>query len=115
MGLRFFAIGALAAWTVATASSAVAPARPNGLHLAASSGQAHLVAVGSRSAAQRKTFRHPQVGTITLGFQGMQLEGTPGQRLGIYLADPGTPDYDAMVLLDLTAPRLAGQPARQQH
>jgi hypothetical protein len=34
----------------------------------------------------------------------MQLEGTPGQRLGIYLAESGTPDYDAMVLLDLTAP-----------
>ena len=34
----------------------------------------------------------------------MQLEGTPGQRLGIYLAEPGTPDYDAMILLDLAAP-----------
>jgi len=32
----------------------------------------------------------------------MQLEGTPGQRLGIYLAERGTPDYDAMVLLDMT-------------
>jgi transcriptional regulator with XRE-family HTH domain len=71
--------------------------------------------VTRRTVPSSKTFRHPQVGTITLGFQGMQLEGTPGQRLGIYLADPGTPDYDAMVLLDLTAPRLAGQPARQQH
>ena len=54
--------------------------------------------------ATNKTFHHPQVGTITLGFQGMQLEGTPGQRLGIYLAEPGTPDYDAMILLDMTAP-----------
>jgi hypothetical protein len=53
MGLRFFAIGALAAWTVATASSAVTPARPSGLHPAAASGRAHLVAVGSRNAAQR--------------------------------------------------------------
>jgi hypothetical protein len=44
----------------------------------------------------------------------VQLEGTPGQRLGIYLADPGTPDYDAMILLDLTAPRRAGQPAAPQ-
>jgi len=58
---------------------------------------------------------HPQVGTITLGFQGLQLEGTPGQRLGVYLADPGTPDYDAMILLDLTAPRQTEQPAAQQH
>ena len=36
------------------------------------------------------------------------------ERLGIYLADPGTPDYDAMILLDLTAPRRAGQPAAPQ-
>jgi hypothetical protein len=69
--------------------------------------------VTRRTAPASKTFNHPQVGTLTLGFQGMQLEGTPGQRLGIYLADPGTPDYDAMVLLDLTAPRPAGQPAAQ--
>jgi transcriptional regulator with XRE-family HTH domain len=50
-----------------------------------------------------KTFRHPQVGTLTLGFQAMSLEGTPGQRLSTYYAQPGTADYDAMVLLDLTA------------
>jgi Subtilase family len=55
MGLRFFAIGALAAWTVTTASSALAPARPNSPHLAAAPGGAHLVAVGSRSAAQRSS------------------------------------------------------------
>ena len=62
----------------------------------------------------RRTFHHPEVGTITLSFQGMQLESTPGQRLGVYTAEPGTPDYDAMVLLDLTAPRRAGQPAARQ-
>jgi hypothetical protein len=33
----------------------------------------------------------------------MQLEGTPGQRLVVYYAEPGTPDHDAMVLLDLAA------------
>lgn len=44
----------------------------------------------------------------------MQLVGTPGQRLGVYVAEPGTPDYDAMILLDLTAPRHAGQAAAQQ-
>jgi hypothetical protein len=31
----------------------------------------------------------------------MPLGGTDGQRVVIYLAEPGTPDYDAMVLLDL--------------
>jgi len=70
--------------------------------------------VTGRSSGQKKTFNHPQVGTITLGFQGMQLEGTPGQRLGVYLAEPGTADYDAMVLLDMTAPRQAARPAAQQ-
>lgn len=34
----------------------------------------------------------------------MQLEGTPGQRIGVYTAGPGTPDHDAMVLLDMTTP-----------
>ena len=62
--------------------------------------------VTRRTAAQQKTFHHPQVGTLTLSFQGMQLEGTPGQRLGTYLAEPGTPDHDAMTLLDLTAPAI---------
>jgi transcriptional regulator with XRE-family HTH domain len=68
--------------------------------------------VTGRTAARAKTFHHPHVGSITLSFQGMQLEGTPGQRLGVYVAEPGTPDYDAMILLDMTAPRPAGQPAR---
>jgi transcriptional regulator with XRE-family HTH domain len=70
--------------------------------------------VTGRSSGQKKTFNHPQVGTITLSFQGMQLEGTPGQRLGVYVAEPGTADYDAMVLLDMTAPRQAPRPAAQQ-
>jgi hypothetical protein len=47
--------------------------------------------VTTRTASQKKTFRHPHVGTITLSFQGMQLEGTPGQRLGVYTTEPGTP------------------------
>ena len=57
------------------------------------------------TAGQKKTFHHPQVGTLTLSFQGMQLESTPGQRLGVYVAEPGTPDYDAMILLDMNVPR----------
>lgn len=51
----------------------------------------------------RKTFHHPEVGDLTLGYQSMQLEGTPGQRLVVYHAEPGTPDHDAMFLLDMTA------------
>ncbi|SOD79136.1 Helix-turn-helix domain-containing protein [Streptomyces sp. 1222.2] len=55
----------------------------------------------------QKTFCHPEVGDLTLSGQSMHLEDTPGQRLGVYTAEPGTPDHDAMLLLDLTAPRTA--------
>ncbi|WP_326672264.1 helix-turn-helix transcriptional regulator [Streptomyces canus] len=58
----------------------------------------------------QKTFRHPEVGDLTLSGQSMHLEDTPGQRLGVYTAEPGTPDHDAMLLLDLTAPESARQP-----
>ncbi|QJS99855.1 helix-turn-helix transcriptional regulator [Streptomyces asoensis] len=51
----------------------------------------------------RKTFHHPDVGDLTLGYQSMQLEGTPDHRLVVYYAEPGTAEYDAMVLLDLAA------------
>jgi transcriptional regulator with XRE-family HTH domain len=61
-----------------------------------------------------KTFQHPQVGRITLGFQGMTLEGTPGQRMGIYTAEPGTPDHDAMLLLDMTAAPARPTPATRE-
>lgn len=55
----------------------------------------------------QKTFHHPEVGVLTLSGQSMYLEETPGQRLGVYTAEPGTPDHDAMLLLNLTAPRPA--------
>ncbi|MET8274942.1 helix-turn-helix transcriptional regulator [Streptomyces sp. NPDC005146] len=58
----------------------------------------------------QKTFHHPQIGILTLSGQSMHLEGTPGQRLGAYTAEPGTSDYDAMLLLDMTAE----QPAEVQ-
>ncbi|MFE4683969.1 hypothetical protein ACFRNJ_24675 [Streptomyces sp. NPDC056721] len=50
------------------------------------------------------TFHHSQVGDIVLGYQSMQLEGTPGHRLSASYAEPGTPDYDKMLLLDAVAP-----------
>jgi transcriptional regulator with XRE-family HTH domain len=49
----------------------------------------------------RKTFHHPEVGDLTLGYQSMQLEGTPGHRLVSYYAEKATPEFDAVVLLDL--------------
>lgn len=57
----------------------------------------------------QKTFDHPQVGTLTLSGQSMHLEGTPGQRLSVYTAEPDTSDHDAMLLLDMTAPQHAGR------
>ncbi|MEU7305761.1 helix-turn-helix transcriptional regulator [Streptomyces sp. NPDC007206] len=49
----------------------------------------------------RKTFHHPEVGDLTLGYQSMELEGTPGHRLITYYAQPGSTEYDALVLLDM--------------
>ncbi|MEV5528740.1 helix-turn-helix transcriptional regulator [Streptomyces prunicolor] len=51
----------------------------------------------------QKTFHHPQVGTLTLTSQSLHIEGTPGQRIGAYTAEPGSPDHDALLLLDITA------------
>ncbi|WP_374935433.1 MmyB family transcriptional regulator [Streptomyces resistomycificus] len=39
----------------------------------------------------QETFHHPQVGVLTLVGQSVHLEGTPGQRLGAYTAESGTP------------------------
>jgi hypothetical protein len=69
----------------------------------------------------QKTFHHPRAGILTLNGQSMHLEGTSGQRLGVYTAEPGTPDHDAMLLLDVAAPdtsahsdATAGQQRRTQ-
>ncbi|MEU9833027.1 hypothetical protein AB0D67_15985 [Streptosporangium sp. NPDC048047] len=51
-----------------------------------------------------KTLRHPEVGTMTLSHEGLSLNRAQGQRLVVYMAPPGSPDHDAMTLLDLTAP-----------
>jgi hypothetical protein len=64
--------------------------------------------VGRKKA--QKTFHHPEVGTLTLSGQSMHLDDTPGQRLGVYTAEPGGPDHDAMLLLDLTVPQSAERP-----
>ncbi|BBC29904.1 hypothetical protein SGFS_011980 [Streptomyces graminofaciens] len=44
---------------------------------------------------------------MTLGYQSMELEGTPGHRLIVYFAEPNTPEHDALVLLDM----LGSQPS----
>ncbi len=55
-----------------------------------------------------KTFHHPLVGTMTLTHEVMSLNRTDGQRVVIYMAPPGSPDHDAMTLLDLAAPDAGG-------
>lgn len=55
-----------------------------------------------------KTLRHPEVGTMTLSHEGLSLNRAQGQRLVVYLAPPGSPDHDAMALLDLAASGSSG-------
>jgi transcriptional regulator with XRE-family HTH domain len=47
-----------------------------------------------------KTFHHPEVGDLSLGYQSMRINGTPGQTLIAYYAQPATPEHDALTLLD---------------
>ena len=48
-----------------------------------------------------KRFRHPRVGRMDLGYESLPLAGTDDQRFIVYLAERGTPDHDAIVLLDM--------------
>ena len=50
-----------------------------------------------------KRFRHPRVGRMRLGYESLPLAGAGGQRLIVYMAEPGTADHDTMVLLDMLA------------
>jgi transcriptional regulator with XRE-family HTH domain len=50
-----------------------------------------------------KRFRHPVVGEMSLGYEAMSLARTDGQRLIAYHAAEGSPDYDAVVLLDMAS------------
>ncbi|MEU3611757.1 helix-turn-helix transcriptional regulator [Streptomyces sp. NPDC006872] len=61
-----------------------------------------------------KTFHLPDVGTLTLAYQSMQLEGFPGHRLVAHYATPGTPDHDRMILLDMVAAGANVKPAEEK-
>lgn len=52
-----------------------------------------------RKCLARKTFRHPEVGTVTLNMQTFDVRAAPGQELIVYDADPGSPSADALTLL----------------
>lgn len=49
----------------------------------------------------QKTYLHPEVGTMTLSHEVMEINRTGGARIVVYSAEPGTADHDAMVLLDM--------------
>ena len=52
----------------------------------------------ARAPAKRKTFRHPEVGDITLDCDALTVEGS-ALHLIVYTATPGSPDADALALL----------------
>ncbi|MFE6822234.1 helix-turn-helix domain-containing protein [Streptomyces sp. NPDC057690] len=63
-----------------------------------------------------KTFHHPDVGDLTPGYQKLLIEGTRTQRLVIYYAEPGTPDHDKLVHLDMAdVHQHAAHPERDGH
>ncbi|MBF6331308.1 helix-turn-helix domain-containing protein [Nocardia transvalensis] len=65
--------------------------------------------VRPRSAGS-KAYNHPTIGRVCLEYESLPLADSDGQRVVIYLAEPGTPDHDAMVLLDMSAQTAFSQP-----
>lgn len=49
----------------------------------------------------QKAFQHPVVGAVTLPYESMSLANADGQRVIVYLPPAGSPEHDAVVLLDL--------------
>ncbi|MGO2111307.1 MAG: helix-turn-helix transcriptional regulator [Pseudoclavibacter sp.] len=49
--------------------------------------------------AGEKEFRHPAVGSLTLNYQTLELDGDPGLSMTVYLATPGSPTEDSLGLL----------------
>jgi len=82
MGLRFFAIGAVAACAAAAAASSnVAVPRPNGLHAVAAAGSARLYAIGTRSAAQRQSASAAKMDSVLADLSRHAPSARPASRL----------------------------------
>ncbi|MBB5778689.1 helix-turn-helix transcriptional regulator [Nonomuraea jabiensis] len=53
---------------------------------------------------ETKRFRHPLVGELTLHYESLTVNSSPGRQLVVYQADPGSPSEEALSLLgSLTA------------
>lgn len=50
-----------------------------------------------------KSFRHAEVGDMTLAYEGMEMEGEPGLTFTVYSPEPGSPTEQAMRLLSTLA------------
>ncbi|MGK2867846.1 MAG: helix-turn-helix transcriptional regulator [Mycobacterium sp.] len=55
-----------------------------------------------------KSFRHPEVGMLTLGMQTFAVRSAPGQELVVYEAEPGSPSADAVTMLGSLAATIGG-------
>jgi transcriptional regulator with XRE-family HTH domain len=53
-----------------------------------------------RTGAGDGVIRHPLVGTMALAHETLDMNRADGQRLVVYMAEPKTPDHDAMLLLN---------------
>jgi transcriptional regulator with XRE-family HTH domain len=54
-----------------------------------------------------KRFRHPAVGSLELEYQTFDVNGTDGQVLHVFAAEPGSTSADGLALLAMTAVRHA--------
>jgi transcriptional regulator with XRE-family HTH domain len=61
-------------------------------------------------ASGTKRFVHPMVGELSLTYESFAVGGSPGQVLCVYHAEPGSPDAQALSLLETVA---AGESAEQ--
>ncbi|WP_314213215.1 helix-turn-helix transcriptional regulator [Pseudarthrobacter equi] len=52
-----------------------------------------------RHGSGTKNFHHPDVGDLTLTYEGMELTAEPGLSFLIYTAEPGSPSEDRLKLL----------------
>ncbi|EHR60538.1 helix-turn-helix transcriptional regulator [Saccharomonospora cyanea] len=52
---------------------------------------------------ERKRFRHPEVGELTLHMNAFEVKSVPGQELIVYHAEPGSVSAEALTLLGTLA------------